>query len=1050
MADAGEIKAKVTIEYDGSGVEKAKEDLQSLGEITGGMGDNLSGAGDELANFGEKASRGAEGAQTFTSAIAELPKITESGTESLASMNDVLAESPKAFEDTGTAAEETASKLQKAAPAMQVVADQAQVLSEKVNTVGESFTKIADTVDWTTVGAPTDWMSSGFEMAGQNMRVFQAALEDPAPFGAIYDHLDKTGQSIEQFSNSLGESNSSLFSQMSAAQYGSDALENSFTSMGKSANEGFGAVTASAENANKAVSEFLGKPAAAAAGMEEAASSAGGLGDILSGAASDIGEAVMGVSNWVMPLMAFQMAGMAIQQIGQGIYDAAVIAEGPAAHSLGTFTGSVDALGQTAQKAAGRFSESFGRQVMPTLDAINNTLSQSGGSGDIGGFLGGTVSFLANAGMIIGGLANLTVPGGAGLGMGMIQAGGEGIVNQFAPGTFQGPPPEQQAQVNYQKAFASMPQTVSVLGSQVQTQAAQYFQMASDPQYLADQDQFMAAQQAYAHAQAVYNSRHYISPTQALMNYQEGQYDVQQNALYDQQMASQPQHESIAQALGLPDLFGSMGQSIGDFFRNSSGQQSLSGGGMRPPSSPFDGLFNNIGGFFGGIGGLINGASFSIPLPNFGDLFGGGATQPTTSGGCFPAGTLVLMADSSERAIETLQIGDRVKSHDGPTSVLALIKPPPRRVYALTFSDGSTLTLTNSHPIASTRGWKSLSPKATKKESPDLAVTTLKIGDSIHTVDGTIRELLTIKMQGVVQVHNITVDVPHTFYANGVLVHNKFAGSGVGTETVVNHTFTANVSWEAQNLEKSFTAAASWVGQGLNQGFTAIASWVGQGLSQGFTAVASWIGQGLEQGFTAVASWIGQGLEQGFTAIANWAGEGLTQSFTAIANWAGEALDHLFTGKASWVGQDLEHMFTAVAQWSAQNLNPTFTVNPSVTMLAEGTSNFAGGPALVGEGGSPEVIAHNGQYSLVNQPTLLNLPAGASVYPMRDLNTYPMPAQFADGTGDPVIPISFGGRSSGMPESINVMVYLETQALMMAMGMPFAQTIRVQSGMRSF
>ena len=37
MADAGEIKAKVSIEYDGSGVQQAKEDLASLADIGGGV-----------------------------------------------------------------------------------------------------------------------------------------------------------------------------------------------------------------------------------------------------------------------------------------------------------------------------------------------------------------------------------------------------------------------------------------------------------------------------------------------------------------------------------------------------------------------------------------------------------------------------------------------------------------------------------------------------------------------------------------------------------------------------------------------------------------------------------------------------------------------------------------------------------------------------------------------------------------------------------------------------------------------------------------------------
>lgn len=38
MSDAGEIKARVRIEYDGSGIQQAKEDLASLADAAGGFG----------------------------------------------------------------------------------------------------------------------------------------------------------------------------------------------------------------------------------------------------------------------------------------------------------------------------------------------------------------------------------------------------------------------------------------------------------------------------------------------------------------------------------------------------------------------------------------------------------------------------------------------------------------------------------------------------------------------------------------------------------------------------------------------------------------------------------------------------------------------------------------------------------------------------------------------------------------------------------------------------------------------------------------------------
>jgi hypothetical protein len=145
---------------------------------------------------------------------------------------------------------------------------------------------------------------------------------------------------------------------------------------------------------------------------------------------------------------------------------------------------------------------------------------------------------------------------------------------------------------------------------------------------------------------------------------------------------------------------------------------------------------------------------------------------------CFIAGTHILMADGTEKAIETLQEGEQVQGHDGEkqvvTTILATIKPLPKQVYELLFSDGKSLTLTDAHPIATVQGWKSLNPLATKRENPDVSVSLLEIDDVVITVNGTC-VLTAIEPGEIVQVYNLTVDEPHTFYANGVLVHNKMA-----------------------------------------------------------------------------------------------------------------------------------------------------------------------------------------------------------------------------------------------------------------------------------
>jgi hypothetical protein len=740
MADAGEIKAKVTIEYDGSGIEKAKEDLASLAEIGGNVEQSAEDASAGLSGLDEQAAKSAGSAKSLNSAFEGLPKVFESGEASVASFNETLAEQQSVIADTGSAFEEmqkpienTVSLLEDASPSMTAFSKNAQSMVDSIGSTSEA---------WGT--------------AGNNIQTFQEALSSPDSFQTIYDHLDKTGQSIEEFTSSIGESNAQLFHEMSTdwAQTNAwvDTAGSSFESVGKSANEGFGAVSASAANADKAVSEFLGNTGKSAKMLEPI-----GIGEAFSGA----GEGILGaLSDIAMPLMAVQMIAMAVQQVGQGIYDMAAIAEGPAAHSMGSFTGTVDALGQSAQHAASQFSEGFGQQVLPTLNALN---SQAASGNDFWGQLGGTVGGVAST------IANLWQ-----VGTGFNPIGGtEGLINQGAQALgfaqpFQGPGPSSQ-QTAYDVVSVVHQQTVQT-HQQIQT----LLEDASNPEFLAQQNQLSAAQQVYQRAQQSYDIRHPINQQQMLQDFQYNQYAQQQEANYAYQM--QNGESAPYDPIGYwGNFFGSIGHG------NSSGFSALFGGtGSGPRTSAWDS--SGLGGFFGGIGQDFSNAwnwlTNPSPYP---------ALPPQSStGGCFVAGTRVRMADGTEKAIETLQIGEKVLACDGgkqiTTTILALITPPPKRVYKLTFSDGQTLTLTDSHPVATTEGWKALSVEHAKQENPDLSVTALQIGDSVCTTYGACTLTSILPLQGVRQIYNITVDAPHTFYAGGILVHNKMLNSEIGPQ----------------------------------------------------------------------------------------------------------------------------------------------------------------------------------------------------------------------------------------------------------------------------
>lgn len=170
---------------------------------------------------------------------------------------------------------------------------------------------------------------------------------------------------------------------------------------------------------------------------------------------------------------------------------------------------------------------------------------------------------------------------------------------------------------------------------------------------------------------------------------------------------------------------------------------------------------------------------------------------------CFAAGTRVLMADSSEKPIELIEIGDRVMGLDGATNRVVAIERPRlggRGLYAL---GGGRHFVTPEHPFFTRAGWKAIDPVATRSENPSLAVGRLRAFDEVAVArfdiqGGSVGNLalalplaLTLAYRPVGRitacaadpltlVYNLILDGDHTYFADGFLVHNKDGGSGSG------------------------------------------------------------------------------------------------------------------------------------------------------------------------------------------------------------------------------------------------------------------------------
>lgn len=101
----------------------------------------------------------------------------------------------------------------------------------------------------------------------------------------------------------------------------------------------------------------------------------------------------------------------------------------------------------------------------------------------------------------------------------------------------------------------------------------------------------------------------------------------------------------------------------------------------------------------------------ACPMPFNMDIYDGFACSYNCRY-CFPSGTLVLMADGTEKRIERVVEGDRVVSFNETTHELepATVTQRMKRLYkgdliCIEHADGGILKMTPEHPVYTQRGW---------------------------------------------------------------------------------------------------------------------------------------------------------------------------------------------------------------------------------------------------------------------------------------------------------------------------------------------------------
>ncbi len=172
-------------------------------------------------------------------------------------------------------------------------------------------------------------------------------------------------------------------------------------------------------------------------------------------------------------------------------------------------------------------------------------------------------------------------------------------------------------------------------------------------------------------------------------------------------------------------------------------------------------------------------------------------------GGCFVAGTKVLMADGSLKAIETIKKGEKVKTFADPLS-RELVVGEVSEVWEHKAGEylliNSKLKVTPEHQVFSNYRF--------------IDAGMLKVGDWLLNYKGEkiIIESIKVIFEDVL-VYNLRVDPQHSFFAGGFYVHNQEKGGGpreLFTDAALFKTVTTDANGQAQVKFKLPDNITSW------------------------------------------------------------------------------------------------------------------------------------------------------------------------------------------------------------------------------------------------
>ena len=162
----------------------------------------------------------------------------------------------------------------------------------------------------------------------------------------------------------------------------------------------------------------------------------------------------------------------------------------------------------------------------------------------------------------------------------------------------------------------------------------------------------------------------------------------------------------------------------------------------------------------------------------------GGGKKGGGGGGCFMPGTLMTLADGSQKKVEEIKVGDKLLGLFNKINEVKVVLNPKTNGRKLANINDKGYFVTEDHPFMTSDGWKSCNQELSNENYPDLEVNQLGIGDEIKCKGDEVEKVTSIEFKEVdanTDLHNFTLDGDHTYIANDYVAHNK-RGGGRGNE----------------------------------------------------------------------------------------------------------------------------------------------------------------------------------------------------------------------------------------------------------------------------